>query len=68
MYTYIYIYIHTDATTFFVLGNILSAVLIGNISVVLANRNIMASEHQRKKQSLSVTLRTMKIPTKLQER
>ncbi len=56
------------AISFFVLGNILSAVLIGNISVVLANRNIMASEHQKKKQSLSVTLRTMKIPPKLQER
>ena len=56
------------ATIFFVLGNVLSAVLIGNIGVVLANRNIMASEHQRKKQSLGVTLRTMKIPLYLQNR
>eukprot|EP00944_MAST-04C_sp_MAST-4C-sp1_P013942 g13942.t1 len=56
------------ATIFFVLGNVLSAVLIGNIGVVLANRNIMASEHQRKKQSLGVTLRTMKIPQSLQNR
>ena len=56
------------ATIFFVLGNVLSAVLIGNIGVVLANRNIMASEHQRKKQSLAVTLRTMKIPQSLQNR
>lgn len=56
------------ATACFIFGNVLSAVLIGNISVVLSNNNIMASTFLRKKHSLAVTLRTMDIPSSLQKR
>ena len=51
-----------------VLGNVLSAVIIGNISLVLANRNQQASKYQQKIDSIGVTMRTMRIPQQLQNR
>ena len=51
-----------------VLGNVLSAVIIGNISLVLASRNVQASKYQAKIDSIAVTMRTMKIPAVLQQK
>ena len=56
------------ATAMLVIGNVLSAVIIGNISIVLANRNVKQSQYNTKIDTVAVTMRTMKIPPTLQQK